>query len=329
MIKTLTIATAIYNLNPFAQYYISSLNNLFLKKPLEFEWKIDYLMVDDCSTDDVKHLIYDKIETSYKSYYRLEKNSGTHVAYKKALELTNSEFILFLDSDDQLLHGNLLLLLNKSPIGFDLLIFKYYPPIGTFLDIRINGVSKTPLLKKFFLNNSNINLFKITRVSVLREKIGLFNFEFRDIPDIPLAFSAIVSSSNIYLSNINVIRANIRNDSISNSIRKHSFLSQLKDYYSACRYILLTLKMESTVEFVFTSELNALIYDMINTAKSITDITNYAEYFNEINKKSRKSIRTKYRYLIFKLLLLYCYNDTFKKILLESVRITRYLRYRR
>ncbi|RIN86290.1 glycosyltransferase family 2 protein, partial [Mammaliicoccus sciuri] len=64
----------------------------------------DLIIVDDGSTDSSANLIKDSISDYDKSitYIKLEYNSGHAYARNKALEKVNTQYLMFLDADDQL-----------------------------------------------------------------------------------------------------------------------------------------------------------------------------------------------------------------------------------
>ena len=81
--------------------YIKSVYNSLLDQDSNlFEW----LIIDDGSTDNTYDLVNNLKQNSvFKIIYHYQKNSGKHVAHNKALKYANGEFVLFLDSDDELL----------------------------------------------------------------------------------------------------------------------------------------------------------------------------------------------------------------------------------
>lgn len=60
-------------------------------------WEL--LIVDDCSTEDIKKIV-DAFPDERIHYYRLSENQGVAVARNKGIEQANGQFLAFLDSDD-------------------------------------------------------------------------------------------------------------------------------------------------------------------------------------------------------------------------------------
>ena len=61
----------------------------------------EIIIVDDGSIDNTFELFKDKIDPRIR-YERLKKNSGVNVARNKGIELAKGDFLIFLDSDDEL-----------------------------------------------------------------------------------------------------------------------------------------------------------------------------------------------------------------------------------
>lgn len=57
-------------------------------------------LVDDCSDDDYSSIIKDFENYFPINYYRMDKNGGSGVAREKGIQITNGEFLTFIDADD-------------------------------------------------------------------------------------------------------------------------------------------------------------------------------------------------------------------------------------
>lgn len=92
--KLVSIVTPVYNAERFLDKTITSVID---QRYLAFE----YLLIDDCSTDNSSDIIR-KFELKDKrvKYIKLSENSGAAVARNKGLELAKGQYIAFLDSDD-------------------------------------------------------------------------------------------------------------------------------------------------------------------------------------------------------------------------------------
>lgn len=61
------------------------------------------LVVDDCSTEDIKSITYTYSDSLNITYVRNDKNVGCGMSRQRGLDETKSDYITFLDSDDVLL----------------------------------------------------------------------------------------------------------------------------------------------------------------------------------------------------------------------------------
>ncbi len=93
----ITIVTPTYN-----RAYILSKAYQSLKKQtlLDFEW----IIIDDGSTDETETIVKQwlKEEHNFSIIYEKQKNGGKHRAVNRAVSLANYDYLLILDSDDQL-----------------------------------------------------------------------------------------------------------------------------------------------------------------------------------------------------------------------------------
>ena len=80
-----------------SEKYISKSIDSILKQKYT-QWEL--LIIDDCSTDNTRIVVNEYLD-KYKNikYIILEKNSGPSVARNKGIELSEGEYIAFLDSD--------------------------------------------------------------------------------------------------------------------------------------------------------------------------------------------------------------------------------------
>lgn len=89
-----SIITPVYNSDVFLKDTIESVINQTYQS---WEW----IIVDDCSTDNSNQIIEKYLLTDKRiKYYQLEQNSGAAVARNYALEKAKGRFIAYLDADD-------------------------------------------------------------------------------------------------------------------------------------------------------------------------------------------------------------------------------------
>lgn len=116
----------------------------------------DLIIVDDGSTDSSANLIKDSISDYDKSitYIKLEYNSGHAYARNKALEKVNTQYLMFLDADDQLASYAVEYYLSKVN-GLDGLI----APIHKFKINKPQYVDKDKIRIEYLTQKSNPNSF--------------------------------------------------------------------------------------------------------------------------------------------------------------------------
>lgn len=92
--NTVSVITPVYN----AEKYIKSTIESVLDQSYP---DIEFILVDDCSTDDSETIIKHYSE-QYKNiiYHKQDKNQGAAVARNTALKLAGGRYVAFLDSDD-------------------------------------------------------------------------------------------------------------------------------------------------------------------------------------------------------------------------------------
>ncbi|MDT0619877.1 glycosyltransferase family 2 protein [Salinisphaera sp. P385] len=78
--------------------------SLLKQESVLFEW----VVVDDGSRDDTGCLINKlKQESGFQIRYVYQKNSGKHIAFNRGVSMARGDFVVPLDSDDELLPGSL------------------------------------------------------------------------------------------------------------------------------------------------------------------------------------------------------------------------------
>lgn len=76
-----------------------AVDSIFVQTVQDFE----IIIADDGSTDGTEAMVREKYHDPRIRYERLEKNSGVHAARNRGLDLAKGEYIVLLDSDDELL----------------------------------------------------------------------------------------------------------------------------------------------------------------------------------------------------------------------------------
>ncbi len=68
---------------------------------------LEIVIVDDCSTDLTREYLKDLAHYDFIKIYLNKENHGVNYSRNRGVELASQKFILFLDSDDQLVDGSL------------------------------------------------------------------------------------------------------------------------------------------------------------------------------------------------------------------------------
>lgn len=106
MEKTLiSIITPTYNRDYCIQRAINSVKNLLIPDNFDYE----HIIIDDGSTDNTKKIIENKKYKKLK-YLKLDKNQGVNAARKHGINKAKGEYVLFFDSDDELVKKALIII---------------------------------------------------------------------------------------------------------------------------------------------------------------------------------------------------------------------------
>lgn len=92
--KLVSVITPVYNAEEFLRETMDSVLNQTYKN-------IEYLLIDDCSTDSSPSIIKEYQEKDSRvKYIKLAQNSGAAVARNTGIENAAGRYIAFMDSDD-------------------------------------------------------------------------------------------------------------------------------------------------------------------------------------------------------------------------------------
>lgn len=94
-ICNITIVSTIYNLNPYIEDYIHSLNSF------SFSTDFHLVMIDDGSGENIRNLVYDRLTFPNKTLIRNEKNLGILQSLIIGVNRVKTEYFMVLDTDDK------------------------------------------------------------------------------------------------------------------------------------------------------------------------------------------------------------------------------------
>lgn len=122
----ISIITPLYN----RAHYLKKLANSINSQNKKWLSKIEWIIVDDGSTDDIDITI-DEIKEITKLKYIKQNNGGKHTAINKGLEYCNGEYLIIVDSDDHLVENALDNLFNT--------LYGNNHEINAFIDTKSHG----------------------------------------------------------------------------------------------------------------------------------------------------------------------------------------------
>ena len=164
----LSILTATYNR---AKYLLKLYNSI--KINLDSEISIEWIIIDDGSSDETKEIIQNFIkENKFEIKYVYQENQGKMAAINKAVNIATGEFIVDCDSDDyftidsfKIIKENVNKILNNN---------NYYGLV--FLKKEENGNISG---KKFKTQNSTTMFDLYFKYDIQGEKVIVYNSEVR------------------------------------------------------------------------------------------------------------------------------------------------------
>ena len=120
------------------------------------------IVVNDGSTDQSEIEVQKFIKENTNIHLYNQKNLGSSAARNKGIDLSTSEFLVFLDADDQL-HEKYLIALN--------LMRKKHPEAKVFSARHINIYKNIELIK----NSKEVKLFK---ANIIKENNPILKYSF-------------------------------------------------------------------------------------------------------------------------------------------------------
>ena len=185
---------------------------------------IELLVVNDGSTDDTDGVVHQLLSLYSESFrYIKSENKGVAATRNRGIDETSGEFLVFLDADDELSDGGLLILreaISRSP-GVKVIV-------GGHTAIHENG-------KEVFHGVCDIPTDPVERLRsyLLDKTVGLsngavamhrdifkgcrYNSEFRSAEDIPV-FAYALGNFPVAVENRSVVRVHKHGDSLRHNV---------------------------------------------------------------------------------------------------------------
>jgi hypothetical protein len=295
-LNSITIATAIYNLNDKSNDYILAINDAIALLELN-RIKYEFLMIDDFSHDDVFNEIYERINSTNKVFSRNEKNLGAFFTYLKAISLAKNDYMIFVDCDDELIGDIFIKCISQIDSNIDLVMFDVINyKKSNLMEIQLEKIEKDVIMNLIQTDFSIFNLAKVFRVDIAKkilDFISKFKGEFRNIPDVPIALILLIYSQNIYWLKLSLVKPNILQGSISRSFYKPPNLPNMESLVVLSNLILGYSSDMKVVNLMDNFIANYMLIDMLSIDWSIHDIYTYAVKSRDILKlmSNRLNIR--------------------------------------
>lgn len=310
------------------------------------------IVVDDCSTDNTKSVIdkWNKYKFFNILYKRNEVNSGPGFSRKVGIELSNSEWITFVDADDCLTNGCLKYVYNNIADNKDLVIVhskSIYYESGDFNSESV-GYSDTScggnFYRRKFLVSNNLyphNTLPLVEDQYFNEKImnyiefcterdkdiiGHFDYPVYEVHhDSDIEDSYAIRNWKEYCIDCRLLyKEYLVSDyiEIASENENKKFLNSLAiDYirnYIFCFYLAVGLQFDNDINYEFNNEndrelfRNALLFYVEVFDKKPSDFT---DYYNENNNIVNDIIDISYSVLGFEYTINYSFLDFIDSLL--------------
>lgn len=158
--KLLTIVIPTYNR---ANLLVKCINSIYTQ--IENLTDIDFIILDNCSTDNTKKIVSEYIKDKNIIYIKNEKNIGPDLNFLKALQISNSKYIHIISDDDYMM---------KNSFNYEYSFLKN----NTDLDLAYTNL--------IHFNDKNLDnyynkLFNLEKSIVLTSKSEFMNYVKNDI----------------------------------------------------------------------------------------------------------------------------------------------------
>lgn len=227
------------------------------------------IVVDDGSKDDTECVVMDYVKKDTRIQYHKRSNNykqGGNGARNYGAELSNSKFLIFLDSDDFLIKTTLenrIQNILKQDLHFDILINNtatFKKKIGDnelLWNVFDNHDTNDVLLKKFLNNDMPWHTNGVTWVKDFFKKTGGWNEELKAWQDWELHIKALLL--NPIIINFDSYPDNFYRIEGSNSIKDNN---KTMEYYRSVKKavcgILIAIKNNSSIQNKMIEESNKL-----------------------------------------------------------------------
>lgn len=147
--ELVSIIIPLYNSEKYIEETIKSVLDQTYKN-----WEM--LIIDDCSTDNGAEIVKKYQDDKRIKYFKLDINSGAAVCRNKGIELSNGEYIAFLDSDDLWKKEKLekqIRFMKENNYSISFTEYEEIDENGNKLNILIKSPRKPVTYRRYLLTN--------------------------------------------------------------------------------------------------------------------------------------------------------------------------------
>ncbi|MDK0690989.1 glycosyltransferase family 2 protein [Clostridium perfringens] len=196
-----SIIVPAYNIENYVERCLNSLINQTYEN-------IEIIIVDDGSTDNTLVKISDMARKDKRIKVLEQENRGSSEARKKGYEMSNGEFILFVDGDDWIRNDTIEVLLKYTNDDIDIVAFEYNEifneneiPKNSSLYNKNNEkieLRDTQFLREILTNNISINIWnKFIRKKFIDKNNVAFPMKMSYAEDLALLISLAAKEPNV------------------------------------------------------------------------------------------------------------------------------------
>lgn len=280
----LTIITTIFNLNPYVDKYIDTINSLVEVTNFQL------LMIDDGSTDNIELLVFNKLKIKDKTFLKNQENLGIMASLVIAINKSKTNYLMVLDSDDSLNITNTSKMFRQLSklLSYDVVIFNE----NKFDELNIEGNTerivdisdKKNFMFENFLGSTRFGTLsdKVFRRELFKDFDPHFNLSsVRFGPDNFLSFWIFLQSQKIGYYIKNIYEAGVRFTSTNRQFK----VNRNNEYELFFNYI--NSKITNSSNLILLNEVRyfkQLVYDL--TSFQYWKFWEFKSYYNKLNEQT-------------------------------------------
>lgn len=285
--KSVSIITTFYNSENFISSTLNSVNQQIYNHN---DIYIEYILVNDCSTDNSLNIVNDfiknnQLNVSFK-VFTTESNVGCGVARKFGIDKSIGKYLMFIDADDYYLHNDFIsrAVNDIDSSNADIIEYgvRYHQMNGEYInhnvkeEIVLDDIPDVALKCLFKENIIKVNVWsKIIRKSITQKIPYSTIREFEDVDTIP---KWVEIASKIIIKPTVEINYRISSNSIINKNMNKT------------RYLTLQTLMQYFEKYKNNRNILLAIYDraLIDLKYMLKDKTSDDEMFDEFSELNTK-----------------------------------------